>query len=103
MTLGSTHEPLTRDKPTCHFCGRKFDLGYHYTCHICGATYCYIHMSRHVRAHRTPTHQPETPASTLAQAPSAQVLTSDPEEIDLVRSYLMGLLGQGEVPDSASL
>jgi hypothetical protein len=39
------------EKRTCHFCGAAFDLGYHYTCHICEATYCYIHMSRHAKAH----------------------------------------------------
>jgi len=26
-------------------------MGYFYTCHICGSAYCYIHMSRHARAH----------------------------------------------------
>jgi hypothetical protein len=25
---------------------------YHYTCHICGATYCYIHITKHARAHK---------------------------------------------------
>jgi hypothetical protein len=51
MTLDASRETEARDEPTCRFCGGKFDLGYHYMCHACGATYCYIHMGRHMRAH----------------------------------------------------
>jgi hypothetical protein len=51
MTLDASREAQTHTEPTCHFCGGKFDMGYHYTCHTCGATYCYIHMNRHMRAH----------------------------------------------------
>ena len=42
----------TRERHRCCFCGETSDLGYHYACHICGATYCYIHMNKHARAHR---------------------------------------------------
>jgi hypothetical protein len=38
----------------CSFCGAKLSLGYHFSCHFCGEDYCYIHMSRHDRAHQTP-------------------------------------------------
>ncbi len=30
-------------QPTCGYCGRVLGGGYHYTCHVCGATYCYTH------------------------------------------------------------
>jgi len=37
----------------CRYCGGVLDgLGYHYTCHFCGARYCFIHMRKHDRAHQ---------------------------------------------------
>ncbi len=30
--------------PTCGLCGRKLGVGFYYTCHICGRTYCYAHI-----------------------------------------------------------
>ena len=27
------------------------ESGYHFTCHVCGVEYCYIHMRRHDGAH----------------------------------------------------
>lgn len=38
----------------CRYCGGKLRLGYHFTCHVCGDAYCYIHMARHTRAHSPP-------------------------------------------------
>jgi hypothetical protein len=35
----------------CHYCGGRLNLGYHFTCHVCGEAYCYIHLSRHSGAH----------------------------------------------------
>ncbi|MDA4116926.1 MAG: hypothetical protein OK455_01095 [Thaumarchaeota archaeon] len=35
----------------CRYCGGKLNLGYNFTCHVCGETYCYIHLSRHSGAH----------------------------------------------------
>ncbi len=35
----------------CQYCGGRLHLGYHFSCHVCGDSYCYIHMSRHARAH----------------------------------------------------
>jgi tRNA(Ile2) C34 agmatinyltransferase TiaS len=35
----------------CRYCGGRLNLGYHFTCHYCGETYCYIHLSKHARAH----------------------------------------------------
>jgi hypothetical protein len=29
--------------PMCELCGRKLVVGFHFTCHICGAAYCYAH------------------------------------------------------------
>jgi hypothetical protein len=102
VTLDPAHESLTREKAACHYCGKRFDLGYHYTCHVCGATYCYIHMSKHSKAHRIPGAKPEVPAEgELVPGVRAQILTSDPEEIELIRTYMMGLLGQGGPTDAA--
>ena len=40
---------------SCQYCGGRLSLGYHFACHLCGGTYCYIHMTRHARAHAPPT------------------------------------------------
>lgn len=29
--------------PTCGVCGRKLGIGFYYSCHICGKSYCYAH------------------------------------------------------------
>ncbi len=87
MVLDPAHESLTRDKPTCHFCGTKFDPGYYYTCHVCDAAYCYIHMNKHVRAHRPPSTQPEVPAWEFVPGTRAEIPTSNPEEVERIRSY----------------
>jgi tRNA(Ile2) C34 agmatinyltransferase TiaS len=34
----------TRQKPTCGTCGRALGVGYYWTCHTCGATFCYVHI-----------------------------------------------------------
>ncbi|MDG6901440.1 MAG: hypothetical protein JRM80_05705 [Nitrososphaerota archaeon] len=34
----------TKHGDTCWFCGRMLKAGYHFVCHVCGATYCYSHM-----------------------------------------------------------
>jgi hypothetical protein len=45
----------------CRHCGGVLDgFGFHYTCHLCGARYCFVHMSKHDRAH------PRTAAEVLA-------------------------------------
>jgi len=36
----------------CNFCMKVLGKQYHYICHICGATYCYIHITKHARAHK---------------------------------------------------
>ncbi len=28
---------------TCGQCGRVLGIGFYYTCHVCGASYCYAH------------------------------------------------------------
>jgi hypothetical protein len=47
----TAHAELERREEFCRYCGGRLRLGYHFTCHICGETYCYIHMARHSRAH----------------------------------------------------
>jgi hypothetical protein len=42
---------------TCGFCGKVLGDGFHYTCHLCGATYCYIHMPARC-SHRKLTPEP---------------------------------------------
>jgi hypothetical protein len=71
MTLDTSRERETQDVPVCRFCGGELDLGYHYTCHICDAAYCYTHMSRHMRAH-SPNSQGKT--SVPPDAGESQVL-----------------------------
>lgn len=29
--------------PTCGVCGRKLGIGFYFSCHVCGASYCYAH------------------------------------------------------------
>jgi hypothetical protein len=29
--------------PTCGVCGRRLGVGFYYSCHVCGASYCYAH------------------------------------------------------------
>jgi hypothetical protein len=36
----------------CNFCSKLLGREYFFQCHICGATYCYIHMTKHSRAHK---------------------------------------------------
>lgn len=43
-----------RHQNRCSFCGARLSLGYHFTCHLCGAAYCYVHMSRHDTSHARP-------------------------------------------------
>ena len=42
----------TRKSPTCLFCCRILRREYYFTCHVCGATYCYIHLAKHHGAHQ---------------------------------------------------
>ena len=37
---------------SCNFCSKLLGKEYYFRCHICGATYCYIHMTKHSRAHK---------------------------------------------------
>jgi len=39
MITGSEQEVV----PTCGVCGRKLGVGFYFSCHVCGATYCYAH------------------------------------------------------------
>jgi hypothetical protein len=32
-----------KPRPKCGYCGRLLDSGFNFTCHVCGATYCYAH------------------------------------------------------------
>ena len=33
-----------QEHASCGRCGRALGPGFHFTCHVCGATYCYSHM-----------------------------------------------------------
>lgn len=36
----------------CRHCGGILDgFGFHYTCYLCGARYCFVHIRKHDRAH----------------------------------------------------
>ena len=37
---------------TCNYCSKVLGRQYYFTCHICDATYCYIHMTKHSRFHK---------------------------------------------------
>ena len=51
--IASLHpQSKTTELTACGFCGRLLGIGYYFTCHVCGATYCYIHQSKHLRAHK---------------------------------------------------
>lgn len=52
----SQTEPKLNKKQgsSCSFCGKALGKEYFFTCHVCGATYCYIHKSHHSRAHAPP-------------------------------------------------
>jgi len=72
--------------PACVFCLRRFDVGYHFTCHTCGATYCDIHMGKHQGAHGL--QRPQEPrilaarkADAVAPRFGGTVLKPDPQEI----------------------
>ena len=42
------------ERGVCRFCrGLLPRFGYHWTCHVCGEAYCYIHLQRHPK-HSTP-------------------------------------------------
>lgn len=47
--------------PTCGVCGRKLEVGFHFTCHICGASYCYAHAPQkcdHAKLRQAPRKAP---------------------------------------------
>ena len=45
-------ETGTKKANNCNFCMKALGREYYYTCHMCGATYCYIHTPKHARAHK---------------------------------------------------
>ena len=53
---------IEAEAPTCGVCGRKLAVGFHFTCHICGNSYCYAHapvQCTHAKATR-PSQIPRT-------------------------------------------
>jgi hypothetical protein len=47
--------------PSCGVCGRKLGIGFYFSCHICGNTYCYAHAPTkcdHVKAKQPPPKAP---------------------------------------------
>jgi len=55
MSNDMQHETGTQRSASCSFCGKALGKEYFFTCHVCGAKYCYIHMYRHGKAHRLQT------------------------------------------------
>ncbi|MBI2183505.1 MAG: hypothetical protein HYU39_00950 [Thaumarchaeota archaeon] len=37
----------------CKWCGRRLGTEYYYRCKTCGATYCYVHSSKHEHGDET--------------------------------------------------
>ena len=35
----------------CAICGQDLEATSHFTCHLCGASYCHTHTSKHLNAH----------------------------------------------------
>lgn len=52
--MSETAHTESKQDGFCRYCGARLALGYYYACHVCGDSYCYIHMVRHARAHVTP-------------------------------------------------
>ena len=52
VTDWKPHDGSIESAYRCRHCGGVLDgFGFHYTCHLCGARYCFVHMRRHERAH----------------------------------------------------
>jgi len=58
-----TGDPLGDGKASrCQYCSQRLgEFGFYFTCHVCGARYCYIHLRKHDLAH------PLAPKIVLAQ------------------------------------
>lgn len=87
--------------PDCVFCGGRIDPEYRRACRACGLSYCHIHMQAHVRSHGQRQEGERTePAADAVRADESgfRILTSDPEEIRLVRTYMMNLFGPAGSP-----
>jgi hypothetical protein len=42
--IGGVYEAKSQKSvPTCGYCGRILGVGFYYSCHVCGASYCYAH------------------------------------------------------------
>lgn len=47
--------------PTCGVCGRKLGVGFYFSCHICGAAYCYAHAPQKCNHAKAKAQVPRTP------------------------------------------
>ena len=46
------HDGSAESVDHCNHCGIALGAySYSFTCHICGARYCYVHLRKHDRAH----------------------------------------------------
>jgi hypothetical protein len=51
--MSSTYPATGSSKAAmCNYCSKVLGKQYYFTCHICGATYCYIHITKHSRFHK---------------------------------------------------
>lgn len=46
-----------KGQPTCWYCGRTLGAGFYYSCHVCDATYCYVHMPTRCSHKKAPVPQ----------------------------------------------
>lgn len=55
-TVRASYGQRQMEPATCSLCGRMLGTAFHFTCHVCGAAYCYVHMPEkcdHGRARNT--------------------------------------------------
>lgn len=86
--------------PDCVYCGRRMGSEFRSSCHVCGESYCYIHMQEHSRTHARGGSEPLWQEMELLprSEEGTKILTSDPDEIRMIRAYILNLLGPGWRP-----
>ena len=60
--VSSTQPTTFRVSPVCDLCGRLLGVGFYYSCHTCGANYCYAHAPEKCDHRRLKLRAPELQA-----------------------------------------
>ncbi len=47
--------------PVCGVCGRKLGVGFYFSCHVCGASYCYAHAPQKCNHEKAKQQPPKGP------------------------------------------